>query len=220
MIAIKKIVITGGPCSGKTSALKVIKDYFGNLGYMVFIINESATELINNGIAPFENNQISRYFFQKMIFKYQYMKELLYEEFIEQIDSEKPKLILYDRGGMDYKSFLSDEEALQIMSAENMNEASILAKYDLVIYLKSVANGLSDEYTLENNKARTENIEEAKLLDVRTLEVWQHHPNLKRVGIYDTFEEKAKEIINLIENELSIGHFFLKKKCKSCNCGR
>ena len=39
---VKKIVITGGPCGGKTSSEKWIEEAFTSLGYKVLFIGESA----------------------------------------------------------------------------------------------------------------------------------------------------------------------------------
>jgi len=47
---INMIVITGGPCAGKSTALSWIQNEFTQKGYTVLFINESATELINSGI--------------------------------------------------------------------------------------------------------------------------------------------------------------------------
>ena len=49
---ITKIVITGGPCAGKTTGLSIIHDAFTELGYTGIFIPETATELITGGIAP------------------------------------------------------------------------------------------------------------------------------------------------------------------------
>ena len=49
---ISKIVITGGPCAGKTTGMSRIQDEFTKLGYTVIFIGETATELITGGVAP------------------------------------------------------------------------------------------------------------------------------------------------------------------------
>lgn len=51
-INIKKIVLTGGPCAGKTTALNWINNYFSSRGYSVLVVPEIASELITNGVAP------------------------------------------------------------------------------------------------------------------------------------------------------------------------
>ena len=47
---VAKVVLTGGPCAGKTSALSKIESYFTERGYKVLIVGESATEIIKSGI--------------------------------------------------------------------------------------------------------------------------------------------------------------------------
>lgn len=46
-------VLTGGPCSGKTTALSIIEQQLSKRGYYVLVVPESATELINSGLRPF-----------------------------------------------------------------------------------------------------------------------------------------------------------------------
>ena len=48
---ITKIVLTGGPCGGKSTGLSCIEKEMSKLGYKVVIINESATELTLNGLS-------------------------------------------------------------------------------------------------------------------------------------------------------------------------
>ena len=52
---ITKIVITGGPCAGKTTAMSWIQNAFTKLGYTVLFIDETATQLISGGAAPWLN---------------------------------------------------------------------------------------------------------------------------------------------------------------------
>ena len=40
---IYNIVITGGPCGGKSTILKKIEKAFSKMGYVIFIIPETAT---------------------------------------------------------------------------------------------------------------------------------------------------------------------------------
>ena len=49
---ITKIVLTGGPCAGKTTAMSRIQTHFTKMGYTVLFIPETATELITGGVAP------------------------------------------------------------------------------------------------------------------------------------------------------------------------
>ena len=49
---IRKIVLTGGPCAGKTTGLSWIRNAFSQRGWTVLIVPETATELISGGVAP------------------------------------------------------------------------------------------------------------------------------------------------------------------------
>lgn len=49
---IAKIVLTGGPCAGKTTALNWINNFYTKKGYGVIFVPETATELITSGISP------------------------------------------------------------------------------------------------------------------------------------------------------------------------
>jgi len=75
---VKKIVLTGGPCAGKTTALARIEEDLTEKGYKVFVVGESATELIKSGVRPFGDKCLDMVTFQKMIMLYQLQKEEIY----------------------------------------------------------------------------------------------------------------------------------------------
>lgn len=99
---VSKIVLTGGPCAGKTTALARIEQDLQEKGYYVLIVSESATELIKGGIRPFGNNGISMLDFQKIIIPYQLKKEETYEDAIKYIPNDQKVIIIFDRGVMDF----------------------------------------------------------------------------------------------------------------------
>ena len=82
------IVITGGPCAGKTVTILEVKDYLESLGYQVLLLNECATELILAGIKPFGENQVSVFDFQNEVFNLQRYKEKRYLDIIEKLPKE------------------------------------------------------------------------------------------------------------------------------------
>ena len=52
-MSVSKIVITGGPCAGKTTGMSWIQNAFTERGYKVLFISETATELISGGVDLF-----------------------------------------------------------------------------------------------------------------------------------------------------------------------
>ena len=45
---VKEIVITGGPCSGKSEALKIIPKRLRDMGYTVMILREVAEDIFSS----------------------------------------------------------------------------------------------------------------------------------------------------------------------------
>lgn len=197
---ITKIVLTGGPCAGKSTAITSIKNHFEKLGFNVIIINESATELINSGIKPFGENKIDSYSFQKIIFDYQLMKERILGNSI--FDNKKDTIIIHDRGIMDNKAYLSEQLFNLLLRQKNASEISLLERYDEVTHLVTAANGAEQFYTLSNNNARTETIEEARRLDLKTQLAWLGHDYLNIVTNSNDFDYKISQTLNIIENTI------------------
>ena len=202
---VKKIVLTGGPSSGKSSSLECIEKHLLNLGYVILIVNESATELINSGIKPIGENKISMIDFQDIILRYQLFKENLIEETANNY-IDKDIVILYDRGVMDNKAYISDQEFKCLLNKYNLYEEDLVNRYDLIIHLETGAK--KSYYRTDNNKARYNSIKEAIELDDRTLNAWKNHNNLYKVKCNDDFKLKQREIIRICDE------FLYKKEVK------
>jgi 6-phosphofructokinase len=59
---LKKIVLTGGPCAGKTTALVKVIDHFSSLGFKVFTIPEVPTIFAQAGMDYLTSNH--EFFYQ------------------------------------------------------------------------------------------------------------------------------------------------------------
>ena len=197
---IKRIVLTGGPCAGKTTILSKLEQDLSEKGYKVFIVSESATELINSGITPHIDN-VGLLNFQKIIFEYQYYKEEMFNKVVDMYKDDKI-VIIYDRGLMDNMAYIDDSEFEMIVqnfcvsSGINLSISDILNRYDMVIHLVTSAGNTG--YSLENNKARYESEKEAISLDNRIMNVWITHNNLKIVDNKDNFDDKVSEVLDLV----------------------
>lgn len=199
---IKKIVLTGGPCAGKSTALSKLESYLLEKGYAVLIVAESATELIQGGIRPFGNQALYGFDFQGIILDYQLNKEKSYEQAANFLEATgRNVVILYDRGALDNKAYLNISEWEKLLTIKNLRENDLKENYDLVIHMVTAALGAEDAYTLQNNQARTETIEEARELDTRTMQAWNGHQNLKIVDNSCSFDKK---IDNVLEECLKI----------------
>lgn len=194
MKSIYHLVLTGGPCAGKTTAISTIEKELVQHGYTVLIVPETATELISNGIKPFKNC-LDIVDFQRIVLEKQLNKESLYQKAANFIPSSKV-VILYDRGIMDNKSYVSNQEFNNLLEEYGLNEIEARERYDAIFHLVTAADGAEEFYTLSNNGARTETIEEAKALDKKTLENWTGHPHLRVIDNSTDFEGKISRLMS------------------------
>ncbi len=195
-----KVVLTGGPCGGKTTSIQNIEQEFTEKGYKVLIVPEAATILINSGIKPFGEDKVDIVEFQRSVIDLQLKLEEIAENTAKK--SEKETIILCDRGIIDDKAYIAKEEFQKLLAQINRKELDIMESYDLVIHLKTAADGKEEFYTLDNNTARTETIEEAREKDKKTLEAWLGHEKLKIIGNETNFKEKMSRTIYEIYSAL------------------
>ncbi len=194
---IKKIVLTGGPCAGKSTSISKIERKFSEEGFIVLVVPETATELINMGIKPFGENKIDMYEFQRYVFSYQLLKERLIDNYINN-NKNKDIIVLYDRSILDNKSYVSEIEFNKLLDEFNMTESEIINRYDMAIHLLTAAKG-TDVYTLENNKARSETKEEAIMQDDKTLKCYLGFPHHIIIDNSTSFDEKINRVIYQID---------------------
>lgn len=193
---IYKIVLTGGPCGGKSTGLSCIEREMSKLGYKVVIINESATELSLNGRSlPAFNYDAC--LFQKPIVKLQLLKEKLYEESCKSLPDEKV-LIVCDRGLMDGLAYLDEASFHKILKDEGKEFIPLRDDYDGVFHLVTCAKGAEDSYSVANNAARRETAQEASEIDDRTIACWTGHPHFRVIDNSTDFEGKMNRLIKEI----------------------
>lgn len=195
---IYKIAITGGPCSGKSTALSWLQNEFTKKGYMVLFVPETATELIVGGVAPWTID--TNLNFQSYVLKHQIDKEKIFEEAAKHIDNYNKILIVCDRGTLDNKAYMTDLEFKNCLKKLNTNEIALRDSYDAVFHLVTAAAGAEKFYTLANNKARSETPEEAIEKDRATLNAWTGHPHLRVIDNSSSFDNKMRKLISEISS--------------------
>lgn len=195
MPEITKIVLTGGPCAGKSTAMSKIQEEFTRRGYRVLFVPETATELITGGISP--SSCGSGADFQNCLLQLQMQKETVYEQAAATMNAEKV-LIVCDRGNLDNKAYMSDAEFDAILSKLKTSEVALRDRYDAVFHLETAAKGAREFYTTANNAARTETPEEAIRLDDKIKNAWVGHPHLRVIDNATSFDDKMKRLVQEI----------------------
>lgn len=194
MKTIKRIVFTGGPCSGKTTFTSRAQQIFAERGYRVIIDNESATDLISGGISP---ATLGMYEFQKYCVDLQLKKEELCYRAAKEMSGDKV-LIFIDRGLNDDLAYVGKDAFREIVKEFNIELEDINDRYDMVIHLVTSAKGKEEAYTYANNNARYETIEQARYMDDMALQAWEDHPNRVIVGNETDFEVKMIKAVQSV----------------------
>jgi thymidylate kinase len=153
---IYKIVITGGPCGGKTTSLDRMRKEMSERGFRVFSVPEIPTMVVVAGgmilMSKFSTEEKIK--FQSELIKFQIYAEDYFTKLAEM--SKSPSIILCDRGTVDPYAYISKEEFQSIMDEEGWSWVNLRdRRYDRVIFLDSAAVGAEDFYTRSNNTARS-----------------------------------------------------------------
>lgn len=203
---IKRIVLTGGPCAGKSTGLAIIQQRLSNIGYKVILFSEVATEVMNSGVSAVNAGP---YNFQNALIKYILYRDRIYNELLQEVDDSfaDKVVILYDRGIMDGMAYCSKEEFNKILKNNNLSIDKVLGMYDGVFHLVSAAIGAEEYYGNANNSVRFENLEEAKDADRRTMNCWLGHPHFRVInndcnGFDQKMNNLEKEIMSLLGEPL------------------
>ena len=201
------IVITGGPCGGKSTALAKAHQYLQNRGLYPVVIPEVATELILAGL-PLSTESSSGLVvgdFQEQILLATIEHTIRFHEAATKLVNVPRVVLLSDRGCMDSAAYMG-KEAFTAMVKKLGYEPSDMSErvYAGVLHLQSVAVDKPEVYTLSNNTARKEGVEEAARLDTLTVSAWTGHPHLRIVDNSTDLDKKIDKMVHEITRILGI----------------
>ena len=191
MSQVYKIVLTGGPCGGKTTAIRFAERELRARGVAVFCLEEMASKLMNAGKTP---GSMGSYAFHSLLFREQLAEERRMEALAAAAEEEKA-VILCDRGLLDNKAYVDAEEFRRYSSECGCRENKLLCSYDAVFHLVTAAKGAEEFYTTENNHARSENLQQARERDDAVLSVWVGTPHLRIIDNRGDFQEKLHRLL-------------------------
>lgn len=172
-----RIVLTGGPGGGKTTAADLFRR---EIGERVVIVPEAATLLFMGGF-PRSGEALAHRAAQRAIYHVQRNLE-------DAQSAHYPgRILLCDRGTVDGAAYWPGkpddffEEVGSTLDTE-------LARYDAVIFFETAAVGGSG---IEGgNPVRSESLDEAVALDSRLRKLWSRHSNFTLVPHNPSFFKK------------------------------
>lgn len=172
-----RIVLTGGPGGGKTTAADL---YRRELGEEVVIVPEAATLLFSGGFPRCTNIEAVRSAQQAIYHVQRNLEDI-------QLNQYPNRVLLCDRGTIDGAAYWPEGDGSFFEYIGTTIEEE-LARYDAVIYFETAAvGGISIE---GGNPIRNENTEQAIALDKKLQNLWSQHSNFTFVPHDKSFLKK------------------------------
>ena len=161
MPPLHRIVFTGGPCAGKSSALDRVGTWLGACGLQVFRVPEASTLLLGGGIQVAGQPLLAMRTFQRGVVEVQLALERAFFAFAGA--SGQASVLLLDRGIPDGAAYLPESAWEELLTELGLVHRDLRdARYDAVIHLMTAAIGAEDHYGILTNAVRYETLEEAR----------------------------------------------------------
>ncbi|VDM08157.1 unnamed protein product [Wuchereria bancrofti] len=194
---IYKIVLTGGPCGGKTTGQERLRTFFEEIGWKVYTVPETANILLGGGVKFAELSKEQCYRFQKdMLLALLRIEAVFFNQ--ADVSNAERILIICDRGAMDPAAYIDKKSWNEMLKETNLDQFSLREeRYDQILHMTTAADGAEEYYTLANSNVRTETIQEAIEHDRRTRDAWLGHPRvdvIENVGC-KSFDDKLLKLI-------------------------
>lgn len=199
---VSKIVLTGGPCAGKTTGMSWIQNTFEKMGYTLIFMQEPATELKSAGITPARCSSLMSYQLYQM--KLQLEKEAVYTRAARDIAEagdgggqgcQRKVLLVCDRGFFDNRAYMTAEEFQEALRILGVSEEEKLCSYDAVFHLETTAKNAKVYYGTATNAIRDETPEQAAALDDLVMAAWKEHPYHRVIENLSGFEDKMRHLV-------------------------
>jgi predicted ATPase len=185
-----RVVLTGGPGGGKTTAADLFRREIGD---RVIVVPEAATLLFTGGFPRPVQSDAQRSA-QTAIYQVQRGLEDI------QAAQYPDRILLCDRGTVDGGAYWPDG-ADDFYETVGSSHADELARYDAVIFFETAALG---HHGFESeNRYRTESQQEAIELDGRLRALWSPHPHFTVVPHAASFFRKMTIGLGLLESLLA-----------------
>lgn len=201
--------ITGGPCGAKDNGIAYLVEKLTGRDYKVLVKPEEATKLILNGVRPWDKELDPVGFQQGVLIDTLCQEQCFLSAAVAYRNAGRKVIVLCNRGTMDGAAYLGRNQFSAMLELNKLTPAELCEqRYHAVIHLRTAALGAEQYYQLGNNKARTESLEEARVLDEKTLAAWQRHPHLRIIdnstGIDGKLHRLFVEICSVIGDPIPL----------------
>jgi predicted ATPase len=198
----RKVVLTGGPCSGKSSVQRALREEFGTV---IVLVPEAATLLLGGGF-PMPGKDLPwspqwQAAFQGAVLP---LQRSLEESCLLVARGQGARLLVCDRGLLDGAAYTpGGVEVFCRTFGIDLSEA--LSRYEAVLHLESLAIADPPRYGPAGNAQRFEALEEAVRLEAATRAAWEGHPRRLIFDGRGGVEMKIAAVIDFLRGLLAEG---------------
>lgn len=194
------VVVTGGPCGGKSTFVIRAREWLEKFGYHALVVSDTATELLAAGASP---AVLGLRAFQERLLQYSLTREQHYREIAEAVPADKV-IILCDRGVVDCAAYMGMELYRRMIMELGYSHADLMNRYDLVVHLVTAANGAEEHYMLSGKTRHGKSPAEARVLDAEMATAWIGHPNHIMVDSDADVERKMIRALRALSRKLGL----------------
>ncbi len=182
-----RIVLTGGPGGGKTTAADLLRREIGD---RIVVVPEAATMLFAGGF-PRSDQPDARRAVQRAIYEVQRNIEDVQAALYPQ------RVLLCDRGTVDGAAYWPDDAGPDFFAAVRSTLDDELARYDAVLFFETAAVG--GQSIEGGNPTRVESEAAAVALDAQLRSLWGQHPRFLFVPHADSFLGKLSLALGMLQ---------------------
>lgn len=179
----RRIAITGGPGSGKTTILERLTQERPD---KLLLVKEASTFFLNQLPLARHYQSQEREIYQSLIYQWQHIREA---SAALQADG---RLLVSDRGTLDGAAYWPGPLE-QFLERQGTTLDGELSRYCAVIHLEVPCRDYY-ESSLHTNRVRKEDWDDAKRLCDREKEIWSRHPELITVSYEEDFQVKQAQV--------------------------
>jgi hypothetical protein len=181
-----RLVLTGGPCAGKSSAISRLSHALRTSGFDVYCCPEVPTILLNGGCKfPGEHAGSLAMDFEAGLLQLQLQMERSFIKIAQA--THRPSVVLMDRGLLDVAAYLPVDKWRSLLSLHGLDTDYLLGRYDMVLHLTTAADGAEEHFRGSGSPAA---LTSARDLDRRMGDVWRHHPARHVLDNSVSFDDK------------------------------
>ncbi len=196
------VVLTGGPCSGKSSVQRALR---AELGEEIVFVPEAATLLLEGGF-PVPGTHLPwspqwQAAFQAAVLP---LQRSLEDSCVLVAQSRGSRLLVCDRGLLDGAAY-TPGGVEEFCRRFGLDAAEALARYEAVVHLESLATADPPRYGTTGNAIRFEPLEEAVRLEMATRAAWLGHPRRLFLDGGRGIDGKVAAVVGLLRDILASG---------------